>query len=154
MLTRARIARNYIAHEGAAALGDLGGYNVQHMLDALRVIRSSVADLAKADNIVSGWVFGIQEPREPIPGIADSYAELVDDWIFGHMPPEWLDPNWRTAYHEPRTIMDAVAQRTSYEPFFSRLDDCLQDKEEQVRRRQQILLGSVEKRKRASQPPG
>jgi len=142
-LSRARLARNYIAHEGGAALGDLYSYDVRKMLNALRMLRSKVTDLAKADNIVSKWVFGIDEPREPIPLITHSYRELVDDWIFGHMPPEWLDANWRYEYQPPRTVIDAMVHAASYEPFFSRLDDCLHDKDADVRRRQDILNRAV-----------
>jgi hypothetical protein len=142
-LTRARLARNYIAHEGAAALGELYGYDVQHMLDALRVLRSNVGDLAEADNIVSRWVFSIEEPREPTPSINRSYPELVDDWIFGHMPAAWLDHNWRSDRKSPRTVVDAVARARSYEPFYSRVDRCLHDKAEAARRRREILKRSV-----------
>src|SRR5450755_1710041 len=66
-LTQARLARNYLAHEGAAALGDLYSYNVQKMLDALRALQASVRDLAEGDNLVSELVFQIEEPREPTP---------------------------------------------------------------------------------------
>jgi hypothetical protein len=54
-ITKARLARNYIAHEGAAAIGLLWTYNVQAMLDALRGLRAKVIDLANGDNIVSAW---------------------------------------------------------------------------------------------------
>jgi hypothetical protein len=43
-----------------------------------------VIDLANGDNIVSAWVYEIDE-REPAPAIVDYYTDLVDDWIFGHL---------------------------------------------------------------------
>ena len=101
-LTQARLARNYVAHEGAAAFGDLYSYNVQGMLDALRALRAKVRDLAQGDNLVSAWVFQIEKPREPIPLILHAYLDLVDDWLFGHMPANWLDVNWQCDHEPPR----------------------------------------------------
>jgi hypothetical protein len=144
-LTRARLARNYIGHKGAAALGDLYGYNVQEMLDALRALQANVRDLAAGDNLVSEWIFQIEEPREPTPSVREAYLELVDDWIFGHMPENWLDVNWRRDHQPPRTLKEAVTAAASYQPWYSRDDSFLHDADEAARRRQLIerstLLG-------------
>ena len=67
LLEKAREARNYIAHQGSSAIGELSGYGVQRKLDALRKLRVKVIDLAKGDNIVSKWIYQIEEPREPLP---------------------------------------------------------------------------------------
>jgi hypothetical protein len=137
-LTRARLARNYIAHKGAAAVGDLYGYNVQKMLDALRALQSNVRDLAAGDNLVSEWIFQIEEPREQAPSVREAYLELVDDWIFGHMPENWLNVNWRAEHQPPRTLRDAIAAATAYRPWYSRDDSFLHDADEAARRRQLI----------------
>lgn len=117
-LTKARLARNYIAHEGAAAIGDLGSYNVPGMLGALRRLRAAVADLANGDNIVSAWVYQIEEPREPLPSIPADYLALVDRWVFGHVPPEWLDTSSEPDHQRPRTVRAAL----SYTPWYTRPD--------------------------------
>jgi hypothetical protein len=119
-LKRAKDARNYIAHEGAMAIGELDSYNVQGMLDALRALRAKVIDLANGDNIVSCWVYEIDEPREPLPPIVRDYPDLVDDWIFGHLPREWLDPDWKPDHRPPKTLLEAIAAAKSYKPWYSR----------------------------------
>jgi hypothetical protein len=118
-LTKAKEARNYIAHKGAAAIGELSSYSVQRKLDALRALRANVIDLANGDNIVSAWVYEIDE-REPAPAIVDYYTDLVDDWIFGHLPREWLDPDWRPGHRAPETLIEAIAAAKSYKPWYSR----------------------------------
>jgi hypothetical protein len=118
-LTKAKEARNYIAHEGAAAIGELSSYSVRGKLDALRALRAKVIDLANGDNIVSAWVYEIDE-REPPPPIIDDYTDLVDDWIFGHLPREWLDPDWRPDHRPPKTLIEAIAAAKSYKPWYSR----------------------------------
>lgn len=137
-LTRARLARNYIAHEGAASLGDLYSYNVQRMLDALRILRDRVRELAEGDNLVSAWVYQIEEPREPAPLLVGAYSELVDDWVFGHMPAKWLDVNWRCDRNPPKTLRERMMAAASYQPWYSREDRRLHDTEEAARRRQLI----------------
>jgi hypothetical protein len=137
-LTNARLARNYIAHEGAASLGDPHSYNVQRMLDALRALRPRVRDLAEGDNLVSLWVYKIGEPREPTPLLAGAYLELVDDWLFGHMPPKWLDVNWRCDRKPPKTLREHMMAAASYQPWYSWKDERLHDAEEASRRRQLI----------------
>lgn len=119
-LTKAKDARNYIAHEGAMAIDELSSYNVQRMLDALRTLRVMVIDLANGDNIVSAWVYMIDEPREPLPYIVRDYPDLVDDWIFGHLPREWLDTDWKPDHRPPKTLTEAVAAAKSYKPWYSR----------------------------------
>lgn len=123
-ITKARLARNYIAHEGAAAIGLLWTYNVQAMLDALRGLRAKVIDLANGDNIVSAWVYDIEEPREPRPYIMADYPDLVDDWVFGHLPCEWLDPDWRPDHTPPRGLREAIQAANFYEPWYSQPCRC------------------------------
>jgi hypothetical protein len=138
-LTKAKDARNWLAHEGAASLGDLYSYDVARMLTALRTLRDMVTDLASGDNIISTWAFAIEDPDEPLPSITRQYSELVDDWIFGHLPAKWLDPSWQPAYERPKTLRENIEVVQSYQPLYSRLrDGCLHDNAEAVRRRADI----------------
>jgi hypothetical protein len=149
-LTKAKTARNWLAHKGAAELGDLHSYNVPKMLTALRTLRNMVADLAAGDNIASAWVYTIEEPGEPLPPITRQYSERVDDWVFGHLPANWLDPSWQPPYEQPRTVRDSIERVRSYEPFYSRKrDGCLHDPVEAIRRRADIER-SIAPRKSAS----
>jgi hypothetical protein len=117
-LTRARLARNYIAHEGAAALGDLYGYGVQYMLDALRVLRSNVADLAEADNIVSRAVRGglhlagldvlLRRIGRSVQVPARRAAERDEDQIA-----RWREETWPVIKARRRTWAPGSASRTS-----------------------------------------
>lgn len=118
-LLKARDSRNYLAHKGATALGELRSYAVPTMLEALRDLRAAVADIAGGDNIVSSWIFQFEEPREPLPDTSD-YPHLVDRWIFGHIPSEWLDAGWDPRHEEPRTLIAAM----SYEPWYERVCNC------------------------------
>lgn len=119
LLEEARKARNYIAHEGAGAIGDLSSYSVQHKIDALRKLFAKVLDLARGDNIVSTWVFQIEEPRGPLPPSSD-YPDVVTNWVFGHIPHEWLNSDWEPDHQPPRTIVAAM----SYEPWYSQPCRC------------------------------
>jgi hypothetical protein len=125
LLEKAREARNYIAHEGAGAIGDLWSYSVKHKLKALRKLHAKVIDLAKGDNIASTWIYQIEEPREPLPFSTD-YPDKVEYWIFGHMPREWLDHDWEPDHRPPRTIVAAM----SYEPWYSRPCRCPHEADE------------------------
>jgi hypothetical protein len=134
-LIKAKDARNWLAHEGAATLGDLYGYDVQRMLDALRMLRIKVSDLVAGDSIVSAWEYMIEEPGEPLPAITRFYAELVDDWIFGGMPTAWLDPSWRSEREPLRTLRDRIGAINSYRPFYLVLRDGTLHEREIARRR-------------------
>jgi hypothetical protein len=116
VLQKARLARNYIAHEGAAAIGPLSSRNVRAMLNALRGLRAAVIDLAGDDNIVSEWIYFFEEPREAMAGLGDDYLDRIDRWVFGHLPREWLDDGWEPDHHYPETLIEII----SYEPWYSR----------------------------------
>ncbi|WP_106976724.1 hypothetical protein [Streptomyces sp. NRRL B-24484] len=84
VLDKAREARNFIAHEGAN-VGDICYADARRILAQVSRLRDAVTDLAQGDNIVSLWVFGTDEPREPAPThLIDAYPEMVDKWVFGH----------------------------------------------------------------------
>ena len=114
-LEKARVARNYIAHEGAGAIGGLEGKSVQHMLNALRKLHANVIDLANGDHLVSTWVHQIEDPSAPFWTSTDN-LEWVESWVFGNIPQEWLDGDWGPDHQPPRTIREAVF----YKPWYSR----------------------------------
>lgn len=121
LLEKARKARNSIAHEGAGAIGELWSYDLPCKFEALRKLHAMVVDLAKGDGIVSSWVYRIEEPREPMPSVVDQ-ARWIENWVFSHIPPEWLDPQWQPVHQPPRTVRAAVI----YEPWYTRPCRCLQ----------------------------
>jgi hypothetical protein len=84
VLSKAREARNFIAHEGVS-LGPAWSADSERILKQATRLRTAVTDLAAGDNIVSTWVCAIEEPHERIPmEFAESYPGMVDRWVFGH----------------------------------------------------------------------
>lgn len=84
-LNKARLARNFIAHEGAG-FGYISSIGRRELLKHAVRLRDAVADLARGDNVISLWCFHINEPREPAPTeLFASYPEMVDHWVFGHL---------------------------------------------------------------------
>ncbi|MGW6456704.1 hypothetical protein ACWF94_12405 [Streptomyces sp. NPDC055078] len=83
-LRRARLGRNFIAHEGAA-VGDISLAREGDILVHATRLRSAVLDLADGDNIVSRWGYSIEEPRGYLPlDLINAYPEMIDEWVFGH----------------------------------------------------------------------
>lgn len=80
-LSRAKDARNYIAHE-AANLGSL--HAPRCALDQHHAkLHAEVLNLIPGDNLVSSWVYEIEE-KEPAPSeIKASYRRRVEAWVFG-----------------------------------------------------------------------
>src|SRR2546421_397443 len=76
-LVKAKDARNLIAHEGVD-IGPLYSVRPRGILQFLQKLRSAVADVAAGDNIVSTWIYYIEEPREPVPHIRSTYPDLID----------------------------------------------------------------------------
>jgi hypothetical protein len=82
LLERAKDARNFIAHE-SADIGPLSGASAEHIFEQLERLRNEVEALTAGDNLISRWVYGI-ENREPAPpGIQENYPRWVQQWIFG-----------------------------------------------------------------------
>jgi hypothetical protein len=82
ILDRARDGRNFIAHEGGA-LGYAFDVTRSQVDDHLEKLRVAVVDLARGDNIVSRWVYEIEE-KEPAPfQMVHSYPAMVEGWVFG-----------------------------------------------------------------------
>jgi len=81
LLEKARDARNFIAHEGAA-FGYVFGVRERQIREHRKKLRVAVSDLAKGDNVVSRWVYEIEE-KEPAPvSTAANYPVMVDTWVF------------------------------------------------------------------------
>lgn len=108
LLDGAREARNFIAHEGAD-IGNVMDAKQRTILKRATRLREAVADLASGDNVVSQWVFHIEEPNDYLPkGLVDAYPMMVDDWVFSHFgglldPPEAPDEDVPPEGAEPVT---------------------------------------------------
>ena len=77
---------------GFAVLGDLYSYDAEN---ARRAPQPPLeGDRPRRLPTASCPRHSASRNRMSDPLISRAYGELVDDWIFGHMPTEWLDPNW------------------------------------------------------------
>ena len=84
VLSEAREARNFIAHEGAI-LGPVSSARSEAILAQAVRLREAVMNLAAGDNLVSRWIFSIEEPHARVPvEFANAYPAMVDRWVFGH----------------------------------------------------------------------
>jgi hypothetical protein len=82
LLEQAKDARNFIAHEGAG-FGYLSSISAQEVYEQVDRLRREVDKLVAGDNIVSRWVYEIEE-KEPAPlEIQKTYALRVRQWVFG-----------------------------------------------------------------------
>jgi orotidine-5'-phosphate decarboxylase len=81
LLERGKEARNFIAHE-VAVLGTLPGVRATQIHDRIALLRSNVEALTAADNVVSRWVYEIEE-KEPAPrAIQEAYPRWAVQWVF------------------------------------------------------------------------
>jgi hypothetical protein len=78
-LHKGREARNLIAHEGAL----IGGISVagKHIIKAFGRLRTAVTDLADADNLLSTWLYEIEE-KQHAGEMVRNYPVWVERWIF------------------------------------------------------------------------
>ncbi len=83
-LDAAKDARNFIAHEGAL-FGPLHTRET-HIRSHLGKLRASVVALAHGDDIVSGWVYDIEEKHDSGFRFPD-YVHTVEEWVFGECAP-------------------------------------------------------------------
>jgi hypothetical protein len=82
VLERARDARNFIAHE-SADVGRLYMLSPRKMEQRLGELRAQLDALAPGDDLVSRWVYEIEE-KEPAPRwLMPDYASLMQRWVFG-----------------------------------------------------------------------
>jgi len=81
-LERARDARNFIAHESAdvGALYMLSPRRIEERLGELRV---QLEALAQGDDLVSRWVYQIEEKEPAARWLMTDYARVMQGWVFG-----------------------------------------------------------------------
>ena len=83
VLDKARLARNFIAHEGAN-MGSVWARPDDILRHVVR-LRAAVAGLVPGDNVVSEWVYGLEEPHQSVPrDLIKAYPAMIDDWVFSH----------------------------------------------------------------------
>ena len=81
LLDKAKDARNYIAH-GSAEIGSLYDVTVKNIEKRIERLRREVIVLANGDNLVSCWIYEIEE-KEPAPKIMrDEYTNHCVRWVF------------------------------------------------------------------------
>ncbi len=84
LLEKARDARNFIAHEGAA-FGYVFHVKEKHLREHLSKLRVAVSQLAQGDNVVSRWVYEIEEKEVAPRDFEFSYPVMVDTWVFNEV---------------------------------------------------------------------
>ncbi|MGC4002420.1 MAG: hypothetical protein QM811_04465 [Pirellulales bacterium] len=82
VLLKAKDARNFIAHE-CADIGALWSVRPKHIHQHLDRLRQNVLELTAGDNIISKWVYEIEEKEAAPKGMISLYPQLVEKWIFG-----------------------------------------------------------------------
>jgi hypothetical protein len=82
LLTKGRLARNYIVHE-SGKIGPINQLQAKNITDAFDALRPAVIDLAKGDNVVSVWNLAIQEKLVAPEWMTQTYDARVLSWIFG-----------------------------------------------------------------------
>lgn len=84
LLDKARRARNFIAHEGAAT-GAIWGLRAKDVIHQSTLLRSAVDDLVAGDNVVSAWCYEIDEKEHAPQLFKAAYPAMVSDWVFGQL---------------------------------------------------------------------
>ncbi len=84
LLEKARDARNFIAHEGAA-FGYVFSVREKHIREHLSKLRVAVSQLAQGDDVVSRWVYEIEEKVIAPRGSDSDYLVMVDTWVFNEV---------------------------------------------------------------------
>jgi hypothetical protein len=79
VLEMAKDARNYIAHQA----GEIGLMRDAEVAEALTALRKQVIKLAQGDNIISVWMFEIQEKQHASKWMTQTYEARVLNWVFG-----------------------------------------------------------------------
>ncbi|MGY2079716.1 hypothetical protein [Modestobacter sp. SYSU DS0657] len=81
VLTRAREARNYIAHEGLRfSIHDERAAGLKARLPELH---QHVEHLATGDNLVSALSFRLHEPDQLFPDwLVETYESMIESWVF------------------------------------------------------------------------
>lgn len=81
VLSAARIARNYIAHEGVSF--SIHSEKWSDLTEQMLTLRRMVTTLAAGDNLVSAWSFGLHEWKQSTPhALIAAYPAMIDEWVF------------------------------------------------------------------------
>lgn len=83
VLERAREARNYIAHE-STKVGSLSSASRNFIEERLERLREELEVLVVGDNLVSAWLYEINEKEAAPRGIQNNYRNWAFNWVFGH----------------------------------------------------------------------
>lgn len=83
-LERAKDGRNFIAHEGAL-FGMIWEARRRDIEEHVEKLRNAVRGLAEGDNVVSGWVYQIEEKERPPVLFVSGYPEMLEAWVFNHI---------------------------------------------------------------------
>lgn len=84
LLEKAKDARNYIAHE-CANFGPLSGIPARSIHEQLGRLREQIVVLAAGDNVVSRWVYEIQEKEAAPRKIQSTYVQRIEGWVFDEL---------------------------------------------------------------------
>ncbi|MEZ5789103.1 MAG: hypothetical protein R3D62_22055 [Xanthobacteraceae bacterium] len=85
-LERAKEARNYIAHQAADVGRPLSSVSAKHVHLQFEKLRTEIGALVEGDNIISNWIFGIENWKESSCGMRNAYPGLVRQWLYGSEP--------------------------------------------------------------------
>lgn len=115
VLTRAKNARNFIAHD-AKEFGTLYSVKPERVGDFIERLRAAVADVAVGDDFISRIIFRVEEPKAELPyHPAENYADLMDLWVFGHL----IDHDaamWGLLFHQGLPDVPPVPRRDIHLP--------------------------------------
>ncbi len=81
VLNKAREARNFIAH-GGVLVGPIDSVTERQAHDVAATLRVAVLDLAAGDNVVSSWLYEIEEKMPAPKSVVSQYLEIVERWVF------------------------------------------------------------------------
>lgn len=81
-LTLAKDARNFIAHEAALLGRPLATIRSRTVLRQLQQLGDKLDDLIAGDNLVSGWVYEIEEKGFPPKYLISEYPPRAREWVF------------------------------------------------------------------------
>lgn len=82
LLNRARQARNFIAHHGGQ-VGFVPSVDQRRVDEYLDRLRAAVRDLVDGDNVISRWVYEVEEKQTAPASMVAAYPSLAERWIFG-----------------------------------------------------------------------